>query len=289
MIERKGTAMHDGFRRARAMVALLAALALSSCMLAPGRFTSTLDLRRDGRFDFAYSGEIAVLALARPPDEARGAFRPTPCHDKDGAADRPCRRDELDSQKRAWEEARARSDAGSRREAEAARAMFGGLDFDDPRAPEDLAQRLRQQQGWRRVEYRGRGVYWVEYAASGALSQDFTFPTIERFALATPFVQLIRRADGAVRVDAPAFSTAGTSLVNMMMMGAASAASARDATGPLPSLDGVFTLTTDGEVLANNTENGPRPASGAGGGKQMTWRVTTTSAAAPMALIQLRN
>ena len=42
----------------RLIAILILPLALTSCFLIPGAFTSSLDLRKDGRFTFAYQGEI---------------------------------------------------------------------------------------------------------------------------------------------------------------------------------------------------------------------------------------
>ena len=54
----------------------------------------------------------------------------------------------------------------------------------------------------------------------------------------------------------------------------------------LPQLDGTFTFTTDAEVLANNTDEGPQPAPN---GKKLEWKVTQRTAAAPTALVKLAN
>jgi hypothetical protein len=49
-------------------------------------------------------------------------------------------------------------------------------------------------------------------------------------------------------------------------------------------LEGSFTITTDGDVLANNTEVGPITVAT---GKSLAWKVNTRTQAAPMALIKL--
>jgi len=51
-------------------------------------------------------------------------------------------------------------------------------------------------------------------------------------------------------------------------------------------LDGTFTITTDGAILANNTDEGPAAGTT---GKQLSWKITRRTTAAPMALIQLGN
>jgi len=47
-------------RMMRLALALAAPLMLASCLLSPGRFTSTLDIRKDRSFTFTYVGEVIV-------------------------------------------------------------------------------------------------------------------------------------------------------------------------------------------------------------------------------------
>jgi hypothetical protein len=47
-------------RIARFALALAAPLLLVSCILSPGKFTSTLDVRKDRSFTFTYAGEVIV-------------------------------------------------------------------------------------------------------------------------------------------------------------------------------------------------------------------------------------
>lgn len=279
-------------RRRIAALAVLAvlSLALSACLLTPGRFTSSLDLRRDGRFSFAYSGEIHMLALSKL---AQDANRPKPFQAQDcytNGVKRPCTAPELAEQKRLYDESAKAREATRQREAEQMKGFLAGIDPSDPRAAEEFAARLRKQAGWRSVVYKGDGLFVVDYALSGRLDHDLIFPTIERMAWVNAFVQVIRRQDGTVRIDAPGFSGqggGGNPLMAMMsgMAGAAGAAAtgASPSSPPLPQLDGSFTVTTDGTVLANNTEDGPQadPA-----GQKLTWPVTLRSIA-PTALIRL--
>jgi len=53
--------------------AIAASLLLAACFLIPGKFASTLDVKRDGAFTFAYKGEIVLITAASlgpptPPD-----------------------------------------------------------------------------------------------------------------------------------------------------------------------------------------------------------------------------
>lgn len=52
--------------------ATLATLLLAGCLLLPGKFTSGIDLRKDGSFSFTYKGEIHVLALSKLAAEEIG-------------------------------------------------------------------------------------------------------------------------------------------------------------------------------------------------------------------------
>ena len=88
-----------------------------------------------------------------------------------------------------------------------AKAWLGGLDPSDPKAADAFAERLSRQAGWKSVINRGDGRFEVEYAVSGRLDHDFSFPMIERMPAVVPFVTMIRRADGSVRIDAPAFAS----------------------------------------------------------------------------------
>ena len=274
-----------------ASLALLACLSLmlTACLLSPGKFTSQLDLKRDGTFSFNYVGEIHLLALSKLADMGRNAssdtFTPEPCKVEGSDAVRTCSQREIADQKSAWTASRSGSADKRRRDADSLKAMLGGIDPSDPRAAEDLAVRLRRQAGWRRVDYKGDGLFDVDFAISGRLDHDFSFPTIERFPIANAFVQIALRNDGTVRVDAPGYAPAMSGEPwRSMMAGAAASEGGKDAP-KFPVIDGHFTLTTDGTVLSNNTDEGPQkdPA-----GQHLDWTITVRSAAPPMALIRLR-
>ncbi len=241
------------------VVAALAIL-LAACMLIPGKFASSLDLRKDGKFSFAYKGEIHFVSPSQLDEKKEGS------------------------------EAKPDGKAGKDAEAAQMEAMMGGgMNLTDPKAADEFARKLARQSGWRSVKSMGNGRFDVDYAVSGTLSHDFTFPVIDGFAQASPFVQVIRRSDGSVRVNAPAFSSGpeGSPLRNLARMGAMDdAGKAKSASkGPkLPVLDGTFAVTTDGAILANNTEEGPQPGTG---GSILNWTVNDSTDSAPTALIGL--
>ena len=273
----------------RGAVLAVLTLALSACLLAPGKFTSDLDIRKDGTFAFSYVGEIHMLALsklAEMGDKADEAFKPTPCYKEDGFEERPCTAQETAKQKKEWQDAREQSANNRKRESESMKAMLGGIDPGNPRAAEELAQRLRRQAGWRRVEYKGDGLFNVDFAISGRLDHDFVFPTIERFPMANSFVLIAVRQDGTVRVDATGFgpATGGAPYRGLLQMGLMEHKPPSPASSPV-SPDGIFTLRTDGAVLANNTDEGPQPDPK---GQKLQWAVNARTPAAPTALVRLK-
>jgi hypothetical protein len=162
--------------------------------------------------------------------------------------------------------------------------MLGGIDPSDPRAADELAERMRKQAGYRSVTYVGDGKFVVDFAIAGRLDHDFSFPTVEKLPVVTPFVAIFRRADRSVRIDAPAFaaSAAGGPLAGM-----ATGMAGKDVPAGFPVLDGSFAVLTDGEILANNTDDGPQ--AGAGGLRRLAWKVTPRTASAPTALVQLNR
>ncbi|MCK9542351.1 MAG: hypothetical protein M0R03_10020 [Novosphingobium sp.] len=280
-------------RLAAGAAAALLAMLLTGCLLMPGKFTSTLDLRRDGTFAFTYTGEITAMALS---DMARRemtgkTFTPAPCYQQDATTERACSRAEIEEQRKSWQDERDKANAKKREESEAMAMMFGGLDLNDPRAGQELAERLRKQAGWRQADYRGDGRFVVDFTISGRLDHDFLFPTIERLPSGNAFVQVNRRSDGTVRVDAPGYTEgSGNTFVQAMMGAASTRQSGQDANAAtMPKVEGTFVLRTDGAILANNTNDGPQQGTT---GQTLTWRIGgqiggQSGGQSPMALIRL--
>ena len=288
-------------------------LVLAGCMVLPGKFVSDLALRRDGTFTFHYKGEIVLAALAPGAKSGMGGgmggeadmppakFEAEPCTDPATDETHDCSTAELADQRAKWNDAQREQKEAKAQEKEQGRkmaqSMMGGIDPEDPKAAEAFAAQLLRQQGWTSVVSKGQGKFLVDYTASGQLDHDFTFPTIERMPMVIPFVSVIRRADGSVRVDAPAFST---SAANPMMGGlgglggmaslpsatkTGGKGAAKPSAGP-PVADGTFTVRTDGQILANNTDEGPK-ADPVGGTSRLDWKVDARTSAAPTALIKL--
>lgn len=276
--------------RRLAMGAFAGALAvmLSGCLLMPGKFVSEMVLMKDGSFSYTYNGEIHLLSmskLAKMGKSASGEFTPDECYDKETYEERECTADELAGQKDEFEQKKARKD----REAEEMRAMFGGIDPSDPKSAEALAERLQRQAGFDSVVSKGDGLFDVSFHVEGRMDYDFVFPTIERFPMMGYFVMANRRDDGSVRIDAPGFSSQANGNPMMaalggMNMAGAGKGDAKQGMPPIPQMDGIFTIVTDGQILANNTDEGP---SADPRGQKLTWQVNSATTSPPTALIKL--
>lgn len=284
-------------RAAAATLAVGLALMLTGCFLSPGKFTSTLDLRTSGQFTFTYQGEIYFLGLSRLASmagEAEEVFVASTCYDEEGDFEViECSEEELERQREEWEAGKEAREAENERNSKMASAMFGGIDPSDPAAAEEVATKLRRQHGWNNVEYKGDGLYVVDFSITSTMTHDFTFPVFEGFAFNNGFVVANLRDGNVVRIEAPGYSgqtssaTSGTGLMQVAaLMG--DEENGGDEAGPtyIPELDGSFTITTDGAILANNTDEGPAAVPG---GQKLAWSISKRSTAAPMALIRLGN
>lgn len=282
--------MHDW---KRTLLALAAPLLLTGCLWGPGKFASTLDLKKDGRFTLDYRGE---MVLQMPPDESKSdpwtdamarcskdgppklvtATEGSP--PADDAEARPCtpaERAELKSQYEAdMLEKRVTKSAESKEMAKA----FGlpGLDDESSRA---FAAKLMKYSGWRSVRYRGQGVFDVDYHFEGRVTQDFLFPALPDNDMLIPFIAIRHRSDGSVLVTAPAMT--GGSGPMAVRAGVPAAPAGK---GPVSRAEGRLTITTNGEVLTNNSEDGPRRSAA---GQTLVWNVTPASTKVPETLIRL--
>jgi hypothetical protein len=245
----------------------VAPLLLASCLWGPGKFASDLTLRKDGSFVLDYRGQIVLEtadAMTKPQWQASMA------HCTDGAKQRPCTASETAEQKLAYDK--------KRQEDEQTAKAFGlpGADEESNRA---FAAKLMKYAGWRSVSYAGKGVYDVDYHMEGRLTQDFVFPLMPDSNFIIPFIAIRRRADAAVLVQAPGLA-GGTDALGPMaqQMGGDSKSS-----GPRSRADGRFTVHTDGEIVTNNSEDGPAadPL-----GRQVHWDIAPGSNKVPEALVR---
>lgn len=310
-------------RRILAQAAALAAAALllTGCLLSPGKFAADMSVMRNGGFSFSYQGEIHLLGLSQlvamgaALDDKGDDFVASPCYGdpaqidgavlktalvQDGdawaeeAVERECTQAEIDQQRAQWDDQRAAKKAEDARNIEMVKALLGGIDPSSPDAIDDFITRIKKQKGWRDVVHKGDGLFLIDYAIVGRIDQDFTFPVIERTQGLAPFVVAAARANGAVRIDAPAFAaSADTGFMGGGMSGLIQILQAFGSTGNseearmfanLPKPQGSFTIRTDGEILTNNTDDGPIAS---GGLKELQWQINNRRTRAPEALIML--
>ncbi|OYY67711.1 hypothetical protein [Sphingomonas sp. 28-63-12] len=203
---------------------LLLPLALASCVLSPGKFTSTLTVNADRHFAFSYVGEVIN---AEPDLGAGGGLLQN--GDKSGNAEDP--------KEAARDKARKKAEADTKNRA--------------------LAATLAKEAGYRKVAYLGDGVFMIDYAISGTLDHGFMWPFNIDAEVILPFVAIELRQDGVVRVKAPAFGDDGSKGAP----GLSGMPGADLAKGP-SKLDGVFTLDTDAAIISQNNEDGVSSASG---------------------------
>ena len=246
------------------LLAFAAPLLLTGCLWGPGKFTSDLALKKDGSFVLDYQGEI-VLETA----DAKPAWQDSMAHCISSEKERPCTAKEVADQKDAYSK--------KQKDDEEIAKSFGlpGTDDESNRA---FAAKLMKYAGWRSVAYKGKGVFDVDYHLEGRLTQDFAFPLMPDSNIVIPFIALRRRTDGAVLVNAPAL-TGGTNMFGPMaqQMGG-------ETNGPPSRAEGRFTVRTDGQIITNNSEDGPvaDPL-----GQQVHWDIAPGANKVPETLIRL--
>jgi hypothetical protein len=283
------------------MVAAAAApLLLSGCLWGPGKFTSNLALNRAGTFVLDYKGEIVLqmpedkATPATPWSEKRllcyknGNFQvvdaDAPGEENDAVDEaletRACTLAEIAQEKGKYEQQEADRAVAKRKENEQMAKLFG-LPGSDDASNRRFAANLMKYQGWRSVAYKGKGVFDVDYHVEGRLTQDYAFPLMPDTDIVIPFITLRRRTDGSVMVSAPALTGgSGPFSARAKMMGLPDKGDG----GPVSRAEGRFTVITDGEILTNNSEDGPVVGPG---GRQVHWDVGAGSTKIPEMLVKL--
>lgn len=235
----------------RIIAAAAAPLLLASCLLAPGKFVSTMEVGADRSFTFTYVGEVHALSADGLGDMMK---------------DSESTGEDEETTATLWQDDKAGN-----------LSLNGSADGGTDKAMSEeekkaLAETLSKEAGYRKVEYRGNDVFFIDYAISGRLDHAFVFPYNLDGELIFPFVVAEVRANGTVRVKAPAFAKS-SSRADMSGLGEGN-----------DKIDGSFTLTTDAEIVSQNNEDG---ASEVGGKKTIAWRITPTTADAPTAVLRM--
>lgn len=249
----------------RAMAAMGAALLLSACLVTPGKFDSTLDIRADRSFAFTYKGEIIA-------------------HDLDkGMPDSGVPEDEgMEDESSLLRDIALGADAKSKKKApEPDSDDFSDVGDDESGKPDEaqmqaIATALSKEKGFRSARYMGNSRFEVDYAISGKLTHGFVFPFNLDARLVFPFVAIELRGADRVRVKAPGFSNS-SGKAPAGIPGADSEEAAKD-------LKGSFTLTTDAEIVSQNQEDG---AVAIAGGRKIVWSVDALTTEAPMAVLKV--
>ena len=233
---------------------LIAAFALSSCVLTPGKFVSKLTINADRSFAFTYTGQVIALDMDDPVKGLGDSLN------DDGA--KPADNGDADTDKGTHKI--ALQDDGKAQTAAQKKAVTEAKN----RA---IAEALSREAGYRKVTYMGDGVFDVDYAISGTLTHSFIYPFNIDAEAVFPFIAVELRANGTVRMKAPAFGNEDSS---KSMPGSDQAQN---------RMDGSFTLDTDAEIVSQNSEDG---ATTNGSRKVIIWRATPASKSAPMAVLR---
>ncbi|MBO9714992.1 hypothetical protein [Sphingomonas sp.] len=226
---------------------LLLPLVLTACLFLPGKFESTLTIHADRSFTFAYKGEVVAADL----EGAMGKTLSGMGESKDGGSEESNEPEEKPDPKKAAEE-KAKKEAEYR----------------------EVAVQLAKEAGYRSVEYRGEGLFYVDYEISGVLTHNFVYPFDMDTQMIFPWLAIELRGKDVVRVKAPGFAKQDNSVNGMPM------ASGED------KLDGTFTLVTDAEVVSQNEESG---GTAAGGMRTFKWRVNARTDDPPMAVLKVKG
>ena len=283
----------------------VAPLMLSGCLWGPGKFTSNLALNKAGTFVLDYRGEIMLQMpedkdrVLKPWDDSMAScyvdgrvetnmdalpVRVEPEQDipaeQQSDETRDCTAAELASLKTEYAKKAAEKAEEKRKESEEMAKLFG-LPGSDDESNRRFAANLMKQQGWRSVTYKGKGLFDVDYHFEGRLSQDFAFPLMPDTDLMIPFITIRPRTDGSVKVSAPALvGGAGVFSARAKAMGLPD----KGNDGPPSRAQGRFTIVTDGEILTNNSEDGPVAVQG---GRQVHWDVGPGSQKVPEMMVRL--
>jgi hypothetical protein len=232
-----------------------AALTLSSCILSPGKFVSTLHIAKDRSFTFTYVGEVILLdpaaAMSKGMEEGlAGAGEP----EEGGMAD-------LNSI----------ADPGE---------GVGNMEYstNPPNAKlvaeaQAVAEALAKEAGYRSVTYLGNNKFRVDYSMTGKLDRSFVYPVNMDAKSIIPWIAVEVRKDRTARVMAIAFGDQD------MDMGAA-----KPDSGP-KERSGTFTFTTDAELVMQNNEEGMAP----GPAKKVVWKVTPASKTVPTSVVRFAS
>ncbi|QIG54548.1 hypothetical protein G6N82_10630 [Altererythrobacter sp. BO-6] len=264
----------------RLLFSALLCFALTGCLLIPGQFKSSLDIRRDGQFTYSYVGTIIFTAGDLNEDsEAVWDDSMADCRHEESWETIPCSAEEIARQRREFEYNQRKG-----LEAAANFATLIGYNPVEPEANEQIAKELMRHPGWKKVTYLGNSTFDVEYELSGRLDRDFSFPILPQAHLAMPFINLSRDRDGVIAMSAGGLASQP---MRQMIFGEQGAKTnfgslSNEERALLLRTRGDFTITTDAKVLSTN---GTRTA--ATDAEQISWRIDAETVETPQFRVQL--
>ena len=250
-------------RITRLALVLLAPLMLVGCLLAPGKFTSTLTINADRTFTYSYQGEVYAF-------DVNQAMKDMPS----GGGDDTKATDGVSLQKIGFDKRGRKgggTDKNSKDDAKTDAKAQAAADVKN----REMAATLSKEAGFRKVTYVGDNKFLIDYQISGKLDHTYLFPYNIDAGIIIPFIAVEIRANGTARVKAPGFANDSKDSAGGMGGSDASKASAK--------LDGTFILDTDAEIVSQNNEEGAKVANGR---KTVTWKATPLSTTAPMAVVR---
>ena len=255
---------------ARIAVMLAAPLLLASCLLTPGKFVSTLDIKADRSFTFTYVGEVVLL-------DPEAAFAKGMAEGMQSTSDTASTTDtdpDMDPEDPDNDSSENESDAPP------------AVAPPKPAAPQPeteaqiakrkaIADLLAKEIGYRSVEYLGNDKFRVDYAITGRLDRSFVYPFNVDAKSFFPWIAIEVRRDNTARVMALAFGDSDQAMGSMP--------GANEPAGKQPTArEGTFTLTTDAALVMQNNEEGVAP----GPGTKIVWKITPATTAVPTAVVR---
>ncbi|MCF8710190.1 hypothetical protein [Rhizorhapis sp. SPR117] len=246
----------------RTTFTLCMALLLSACLLTPGKFDSTLDIRADRSFTFTYKGEVIALDMAKEMGKGMG----TP-----------------DVQDESWDDVKPSDSSfmpiafSPEDDSSSDGTNADGSDdtADTETKMKAMAEALSKEAGYKSVQYVGGNKFLIDYEVHGTLDHSFVYPFNIDAEIVFPFIAVELCGRDVVRVKAPGFAN-DDKKGGMGGMGP-----------PSPSenaLNGTFTLTTNAEIISQNNENGVVAVPD---GRKIVWTVTPLTKDEPMAVLKL--
>jgi hypothetical protein len=266
---------------ARWLALIVAPLMLTSCLLVPAKFTSSLDIRADRTFTFTYVGEVQLLKSSKEtPDDGSSGFEDTP-----NSSEQSWREEEGDGEPRMIKIAdKPKAKAKAKGKASARDDDFGDSPEEATKLKQ-LVQTLSGEYGFRSVRYIGSRKLAIDYRITGKLDHAFIFPFNPDGEIIVPFIAVELRGKDRLRVKAPGFANDESSAGSMGMGRMGGMGGMGGGGSPGSELDGTFTLTTTAEVVSQNQEEGAQVAPD--GGKKIVWTVNPNTRDAPMAVLRV--